>query len=253
MSFLNKLLGKTEQPKQRVQVCVECGMPVADHKQALAFDSARSKRIEAEGREEVGINRRREAPSAVGLRSCPSAGIRLAAVPPIPGSFVLPQRDDEPVDDDLLLAFSTEPGGKSPESTESLAARVECLERALHRSTREIESLKSELAILVGTVDDTGKNARRPITWAPKPASSARTRFLTATAGSVFGLAVGILGWTLWSRDSIGTTVGPAPEAAAVQPAGVLQPVAPLAAATPEPAPETEIDHSRGAAGPGSG
>jgi hypothetical protein len=33
MSFLSKLLGKTEQPKARVQVCVECGMPVADHKQ----------------------------------------------------------------------------------------------------------------------------------------------------------------------------------------------------------------------------
>ena len=33
MSFLNRLLGKTEPPKQRVQVCVECGMPVADHKQ----------------------------------------------------------------------------------------------------------------------------------------------------------------------------------------------------------------------------
>jgi hypothetical protein len=33
MSFLNRLLGKSEQPKQRVQVCVECGMPVADHKQ----------------------------------------------------------------------------------------------------------------------------------------------------------------------------------------------------------------------------
>ena len=33
MSFLNKLLGKSETPKQRVQVCVECGMPVADHKQ----------------------------------------------------------------------------------------------------------------------------------------------------------------------------------------------------------------------------
>jgi hypothetical protein len=27
------LLGKSEPPKQRVQVCVECGMPVADHKQ----------------------------------------------------------------------------------------------------------------------------------------------------------------------------------------------------------------------------
>ena len=32
MSFLNRLIGKTA-PKQRVQVCVECGMPVADHKQ----------------------------------------------------------------------------------------------------------------------------------------------------------------------------------------------------------------------------
>ncbi len=33
MSFLNRLLGKSEPPKQRVQVCVECGMPVAEHKQ----------------------------------------------------------------------------------------------------------------------------------------------------------------------------------------------------------------------------
>jgi hypothetical protein len=33
MSFLSRLLGKSEPPKQRVQVCVECGMPVADHKQ----------------------------------------------------------------------------------------------------------------------------------------------------------------------------------------------------------------------------
>ena len=33
MSFLKRLLGKSEPPKQRVQVCVECGMPVADHKQ----------------------------------------------------------------------------------------------------------------------------------------------------------------------------------------------------------------------------
>jgi hypothetical protein len=33
MSFLSRLLGKGEPPKQRVRVCVECGMPVADHKQ----------------------------------------------------------------------------------------------------------------------------------------------------------------------------------------------------------------------------
>ena len=32
MSFLKRLLGKTEPPKQRVRVCVECGMPIAEHK-----------------------------------------------------------------------------------------------------------------------------------------------------------------------------------------------------------------------------
>ena len=32
MSFLNRLLGKSEPPKQRVRICVECGMPVAEHK-----------------------------------------------------------------------------------------------------------------------------------------------------------------------------------------------------------------------------
>lgn len=32
MSFLKKLFaGKTE-PRQRVRICVECGMPVAEHK-----------------------------------------------------------------------------------------------------------------------------------------------------------------------------------------------------------------------------
>ena len=32
MSFLQRLLGKKE-PKPRVRVCVECGMPVAEHKE----------------------------------------------------------------------------------------------------------------------------------------------------------------------------------------------------------------------------
>ena len=32
MSFLNRLFGKAEEPKARVRVCVECGMPVAEHK-----------------------------------------------------------------------------------------------------------------------------------------------------------------------------------------------------------------------------
>jgi hypothetical protein len=32
MSLLKGLFGKSEPPKARVQVCVECGMPVAEHK-----------------------------------------------------------------------------------------------------------------------------------------------------------------------------------------------------------------------------
>jgi hypothetical protein len=33
MSLWKKLLGKsTEPPKPRIRVCVECGMPIADHK-----------------------------------------------------------------------------------------------------------------------------------------------------------------------------------------------------------------------------
>ena len=32
MSFFSKLIGKGEPPKPRVRVCVECGMPVAEHK-----------------------------------------------------------------------------------------------------------------------------------------------------------------------------------------------------------------------------
>jgi hypothetical protein len=33
MSILNRLFGKQAEPPKRVRVCVECGMPVAEHKQ----------------------------------------------------------------------------------------------------------------------------------------------------------------------------------------------------------------------------
>jgi len=34
MSLLKRLFGKNpEPPKQRIRVCVECGMPIADHKE----------------------------------------------------------------------------------------------------------------------------------------------------------------------------------------------------------------------------
>jgi hypothetical protein len=33
MSILEKLFSRKSQPRQRVRICVECGMPVADHKE----------------------------------------------------------------------------------------------------------------------------------------------------------------------------------------------------------------------------
>jgi hypothetical protein len=33
MGLIQKLFSKKAEPKQRVRVCVECGMPVAEHKE----------------------------------------------------------------------------------------------------------------------------------------------------------------------------------------------------------------------------
>ena len=33
MSFLKRLFGKPDAPKTRIRICVECGMPVAEHKE----------------------------------------------------------------------------------------------------------------------------------------------------------------------------------------------------------------------------
>ena len=37
MGFLKKLMGQKDEPKKRVRVCVECGMPVEDHKDWCAI------------------------------------------------------------------------------------------------------------------------------------------------------------------------------------------------------------------------
>ena len=32
MSLFKRLFGKNDPPKQRIRVCIECGMPLAEHK-----------------------------------------------------------------------------------------------------------------------------------------------------------------------------------------------------------------------------
>jgi hypothetical protein len=41
MSLLSKLLGKGNQPVKRVRVCIECGMPLDNHKEWCAIHRAR--------------------------------------------------------------------------------------------------------------------------------------------------------------------------------------------------------------------
>jgi hypothetical protein len=41
MSLLKRLLGKNDPPKTRVRVCVECGMPIAEHKEWCSILRAR--------------------------------------------------------------------------------------------------------------------------------------------------------------------------------------------------------------------
>jgi hypothetical protein len=37
MSLLKRLFGAKEPPKKRVRVCIECGMPLAEHKEWCAI------------------------------------------------------------------------------------------------------------------------------------------------------------------------------------------------------------------------
>ena len=37
MSLFDKLFGRKTQPRQRIRVCIECGMPVEEHKDWCAI------------------------------------------------------------------------------------------------------------------------------------------------------------------------------------------------------------------------
>jgi hypothetical protein len=47
MSLFAKLLGRNAEPRQRVRVCVECGMPVQEHKDWCAILQGQKKLAEA--------------------------------------------------------------------------------------------------------------------------------------------------------------------------------------------------------------
>ena len=56
MTLLKRLFGKSEPPKARVRVCVECGMPVAEHKEWCSI---------LQGQREMQRNSQQSTPNAV--------------------------------------------------------------------------------------------------------------------------------------------------------------------------------------------
>jgi len=186
---------------------------------------------------------------------------------------------DQPVENDPLLAFSSEPGASSPmaaaplvpqapanvevppaapvepardEPIAALLARVDRLERSLDQSVSQVAKLKSEVATLVGTVDDIKRRlSRRPANM-PLPVATRvarpRPRFASAVAGIMLGTAVGAWGWTTWTQDSIDAIQSTHAAAAAAvpvqvspQPEPVPPPVAATVAVTPLPPPPRDV------------
>ena len=54
MSFLGKLFGQKPEAKKRVRICVECGMPVEQHKDWCAILKGQKAMAAAEGRAPAG-------------------------------------------------------------------------------------------------------------------------------------------------------------------------------------------------------
>lgn len=171
------------------------------------------------------------------------------------------QRADESVDRDLLLEFTNEPtspsepagsvqppapaevtvpvtsGVPQSQSSGALQTRLDRLEQALATVSSDMSGMRTELATLVGAIDDI-KTRQDRVEAMPRRnpvAVAARPRSAAAILGLLAGVAIGIFGWTLWPRDSMdGIGVAAAPV--------VATPVAaePLAAPV-EPPPQPAI------------
>lgn len=153
------------------------------------------------------------------------------------------QRADESIDRDLLLEFTNEPtspgepaGSVQPstmakvavpvtaaappsQSSGALQARLDRLEHAVEKVSSQASVMRSQLATLVGAIDDIRKKQERADAALRRHpvAVAARPRSVAAVVGLFAGVALGIFGWTIWSRDSI-DAIGVVAEPVAAEP-----------------------------------
>jgi uncharacterized coiled-coil protein SlyX len=144
---------------------------------------------------------------------------------------------DELVDSDPLMGFAEESGENLPEITPVVSTdvpkqenRLDRIERTIVSAQQELAQIRSEIATLVGTIEDIKKRANR---HSSEPAGQqprkSWVRVVTATVGVMFGIAIGALVWVQLAGMKT-VPVGAAPQEH-------QQPSSPAESATP-PQPE---------------
>ena len=202
MSFLSRLLGKSEPPKQRVQVCVECGMPVADHKQWCSILQGQNEMKQKAEREKktgrrpgvgwhmIGSD---TGPGRVPCRDLPKIPIRCSRFPPNLATAPPVASPSDPATQPVAAPEDARRLQQAP-AVDPLIARVDRLERALEDSKKQVSTLKSEVATLVRALGDIKKPMSRPDATPPRATRSGMRTVATAV-GLVIGLGFGILAW----------------------------------------------------------
>jgi hypothetical protein len=153
---------------------------------------------------------------------------------------------NELIDSDPLLGFAEETVEKPAEIAEVAPAddphlddRLDEVERTIDSTRNELAQIRSEIATLVGSIEDIKKRStRRPV--ADPPLRQSRTSWLhvlSATVGVVLGIAIGVLVWKqLGGAKPVpvgAASHGPEPPAAPPVDTNLTEPAPALA---PEPA-----------------
>lgn len=172
------------------------------------------------------------------------------------------QHADESIDQDPLSEFATEPerlpqaAATEAEPTQTAAnadvtppvqvdeaaaashaaliSRLDRLEKADQRTIDQLSFLRAEFATLVAAIDDIRKRDVRRDTYAarvPRVASApvSRSRRVPAVVGVVVGLAIAVVGWMTWQRESI-AMANTAPAQVVAEPPAAVDVVAPAPA-----------------------
>lgn len=168
---------------------------------------------------------------------------------------------DELIDSDPLLNFAEEPGGNQAEIVPVVESvepqRLDLLEQTIDQTQRDLAQIRSEIATLVGAVEDIKKrNARRSaMSSAAQPPGKPWAGMAATTLGVTLGIVIGALIWMqlgatkpvpVGAAPSEEAAPAPAPADAGPRPDGTpVSPAAPAvapAAPTREPAPPKARD-----------